>query len=72
MSTKKTGFKIASKQMRVGLFGVGLDTYWPQFKGLRKRLVGYQEQIGEQIKALGVELVDAGLVDSPEKALLAQ
>lgn len=63
--------KISSHQIRVGLFGVGLDTYWPQFKGLRERLVGYQEQIGKQIKTHGVELVGAGLVDSPEKARVA-
>jgi L-arabinose isomerase len=25
---------------RIGLFGIGLDTYWPQFKGLKNRLVG--------------------------------
>lgn len=53
---------------RIGLFGIGLDTYWPQFAGLRERLVGYQGQIGEQIKGFGAELIDAGLVDSPVKA----
>ena len=30
---------------KIGLFGIGLDTYWPQFKGLKNRLVGYQKQI---------------------------
>ena len=44
---------------KIGLFGIGLDTYWPQFKGLRERLVGYQDQIGKQIKRHAVELVDA-------------
>lgn len=53
---------------KIGLFGIGLDTYWPQFKGLRERLIGYQAQIGKRIKRPGVALVDAGLVDSPEKA----
>jgi L-arabinose isomerase len=53
---------------KIGLYGIGLDTYWPQFKGLRERLVGYQGQIGKNIKSYGVELVDAGLVDNPEKA----
>ena len=52
----------------VGLFGVGLDTYWPQFKGLRRRLLNYQHTIGEKVKSFGVELVDAGLVDNPTKA----
>ena len=53
---------------RIGLFGIGLDTYWPQFKGLREKLVGYQKQIGKRIAVRDVELVDAGLVDHPDKA----
>jgi L-arabinose isomerase len=54
--------------LSIGLFGIGLDTYWPQFKGLRSRLLGYQKQIGQRIEGFGVRLVDAGLVDNPEKA----
>ena len=27
--------------LRVGLFGIGLDAYWPQFAGLEDRLEGY-------------------------------
>ena len=27
--------------LRVGLFGIGLDAYWPQFAGLEERLKGY-------------------------------
>ncbi len=54
--------------LSVGLFGIGLDTYWPQFQGLRERLLGYQRRIGQRIKGLGVQLVDAGLVDNPAKA----
>jgi L-arabinose isomerase len=57
--------------IKIGLFGIGLDTYWPQFKGLRERLVGYQRQIGQRIKRPGVALVDAGLVDSPAQAQAA-
>tara|TARA_R110002050_G_scaffold184053_1_gene317491 strand:+ start:7920 stop:8033 length:114 start_codon:yes stop_codon:yes gene_type:complete len=30
---------------KVGLFGIGLDTYWPQFNGLHDNLEGCQEQI---------------------------
>ena len=29
------------KLLRVGLFGIGLDVYWPKFKGLKQRLAGY-------------------------------
>ena len=56
---------------RLGLFGIGLDTYWPQFKGLKNRLVGYQKQIATRIRAGGVQWFDAELVDSPAKARVA-
>ncbi len=54
--------------IKVGLFGIGLDTYWPQFDGLLERLEGYQEQIADKMSEFGAEVVNAGLVDSPEKA----
>jgi len=38
----------SSTPLRLGLFGIGLDTYWPQFKGLKSRLVGYQRLIASQ------------------------
>jgi L-arabinose isomerase len=50
--------------VKVGLFGVGLETYWPQFKGLRERLVGYQDRIRAKLARDGVVILDAGLVDS--------
>ncbi len=53
---------------KVGLFGIGLDTYWPQFEGLLDNLKGYQEQIRNKISGFGVEVADAGMVDNPEKA----
>lgn len=54
--------------LRVGLFGIGLDTYWPQFAGLEDRLKGYVEQVAQKLQRPGVEIVNIGLVDSPEKA----
>lgn len=54
--------------LTVGLFGIGLDTYWPQFKGLKDRLIGYQNQIAKRIGRHGVHVVDVGLVDNPLKA----
>ena len=53
---------------KVGLFGIGLDTYWAQFDGLLSNLKAYQEQIKNKIAALGVEVADAGMVDNPIKA----
>ena len=53
---------------KVGLIGVGLNTYWGQFDGLLSRLLGYQKEIKERITAMGVQVVDVGMVDAPEKA----
>jgi len=51
--------------IKVGLFGIGLDTYWPQFEGLLERLEGYQQQIATKMEGFGAEVVNVGLVDSP-------
>jgi L-arabinose isomerase len=57
--------------LRVGLFGIGLDTYWPQFAGLQQRLEGYLSQVAAKLAKDGVEICNAGLVDSPERAVEA-
>lgn len=54
-----------SLNIKVGLFGIGLDTYWPQFDGLLERLEGYQQQIADKMEGFGAEVVNVGLVDSP-------
>lgn len=53
---------------RIGLFGIGLDTYWPQFEGLKERLEGYLSTVHGKLDRDGVEIVNVGLVDSPERA----
>jgi len=53
---------------KVGLFGIGLDTYWAQFDGLLDNLKGYQEQIKTRIAGFGVQVIDAGMVDNPVRA----
>ena len=54
--------------VRVGLFGIGLDTYWDQFEGLLEKLQGYQQQVHQLLAREGVEVVDTGLVDNVPKA----
>ena len=49
--------------IKIGLFGIGLDTYWPQFNGLLDNLKEYQKQIKSKIEGFGVEVVDAGMVE---------
>lgn len=55
----------------VGLYGIGLETYWPQFEGLRERLVGYQGVVADKLRSLGANVVDVGLIDNPEKTRAA-
>ena len=57
--------------LKVGLFGIGLDTYWPQFPGLEERLRGYVEQVAGHLSRSDVEVVNLGLIDTPVKALEA-
>ena len=46
--------------MKVGLFSIGLDTYWAQFIGLKERLLGYHAEIKR-----GLEKGSDGVVDAP-------
>lgn len=57
--------------IKVGLFGIGLDTYWNQFEGLFERLEGYQRYIAEKLQKYKVEVIDTGIIDTPEKAHIA-
>ena len=56
------------QKVRVGLLGVGLDTYWGQFEGLLPRLLTYQDEIAAKIEAMDVQVINTGMVDSPLKA----
>ena len=53
---------------RVGVFGIGLAAYWPQFEGLRERLEEYQRGIEARLESMGAEVVSAGLVDTAQAA----
>jgi L-arabinose isomerase len=53
---------------RVGIFGIGLAAYWPQFDGLRERLEGYQWDIESRLEVMGADVVSAGLVDTAQSA----
>jgi L-arabinose isomerase len=55
----------------VGLFAIGLETYWDQFEGLRERLDGYRARVRDGLEERGAEVVDAGLVDTVDKAVEA-
>jgi L-arabinose isomerase len=56
---------------RVGVFGIGLETYWRQFEGLEQRLTGYLDGVAQRLQRPGVQVVNAGLVDTVDKAFAA-
>ena len=56
---------------RVGVFGIGLAAYWPQFDGLRERLEAYQCGIEDRLRGIGADVVSVGLVDTPQGARAA-
>jgi L-arabinose isomerase len=58
-------------KIKAGLFGIGLDTYWPQFDGLLDKLKASHLSIKEHLRQLDIEIVDAGMIDNPDKAIEA-
>jgi L-arabinose isomerase len=55
--------------LRVGLFGIGLQAYWDQFPGLEQALMGYLSAVEGLIARDGVEVINLGLIDTTEKAV---
>jgi L-arabinose isomerase len=64
--------RIAVPKPKTGIFGIGLAAYWAQFPGLRERLTGYQEEIEQNLRDTGSQVVSAGLVDTQPAALEAR
>ncbi|MEJ7839731.1 MAG: L-fucose/L-arabinose isomerase family protein [Thermomicrobiales bacterium] len=58
-STGTTG----RNRVRIGIFGIGLAAYWPQFLGLREGIELETARIRDRIAAWG-DIVDGGIVDS--------
>jgi len=58
---------MAKDTLRVGLCGIGLQAYWPQFEGLHTRLTGYVHQVGDRLEQLGAYVEHLGMVDSPQR-----
>ena len=54
--------------LKIGLFGIGLDTYWDQFESLKERLEGYLQVVDERLSTIHPHIVNAGLVDNVDKA----
>ena len=59
---------LSASPLKIGLFAIGLDTYWPQFPGLEERLKAYTQRVAQKLHRPGVNVVDLGMIDTPEKA----
>jgi len=57
-----------SLMVRIGVFGVGYDKYWEQFPGLYEELMQKQEKFISKLPDSRTELIDFGMIDSPQKA----
>ena len=60
-----------SPGLKIGLFGIGLDAYWEQFEGLKKRLEAHLDVVYEKLRAFHPQIVNLGLIDTAEKAFEA-
>ena len=62
----------ASKnQLKVGLFSIGLDTYWPQFPGLRETLDQFSARLAQKLESPSARVINLGMIDTAEKSLTA-
>lgn len=71
MHTSSTSNIEEIASVRIGLFSIGLETYWGQFPGLEQRLRSHAAHIAARIAAMGAEVIDLGMIDSADKALNA-
>jgi L-arabinose isomerase len=55
------------EEAKVGVFGIGLAAYWPQFGGLKERLEGYQRKVERRLGEWA-SVISGGLVDDAPKA----
>jgi L-arabinose isomerase len=57
--------------LKIGLFGIGLEAYWEQFTGLKDRLEGHLKVVQDKLAAMHPAIVNLGLIDNSEKAFAA-
>lgn len=71
MAAQKTGAPERNPKLNVGLFGIGLDAYWPQFPGLQQTLTKNLATVAAKLTRPDVHVVNLGLIDDPKKAAAA-
>src|ERR1035438_10742204 len=53
--------------LRIGLFAIGHEPYWPQFEGLERKLLGFAAHVADRLRRPGVDVVNLGMIDSPDR-----
>lgn len=59
---------MTNSSLKIGLFAIGLEAYWNQFDGLKARLEGYLNDVHQKMLVLHPHIINAGLVDTVDKA----
>lgn len=67
-ATTMTKENNGTSRLKVGLFGIGLNTYWDQFKGLRDRLTGYIDVVYQELASFDADVINLGMIDDAHKA----
>jgi len=60
-----------STKLKIGLFAIGLDSYWSQFEGLKERLEGYVFKVESKLKRKNENIINVGLIDNSSSAFEA-
>ncbi|WP_165020351.1 L-fucose/L-arabinose isomerase family protein [Dysgonomonas sp. ZJ279] len=60
------------KKLKVGVVGIGLDTYWTQFDQLLNHLQSYQNTIAANMQQEEIDIINVGIIDNMDKALIAK
>lgn len=60
-----------SYPLNIAYAGIGLDTYWPQFPGLKEQLEADMSFVASKLARPDVEIVNLGLIDSVETSIEA-
>lgn len=60
-----------TKKPRIGIYSMGLKTYWAQFPGMRERMLEYGNFIAKKVKEYGGQVFFYGLVDCEQEGILA-
>ena len=62
---------MSDAQLKIGLFGIGLDTYWEQFEVLKERLENYLSIVEKNLAVIHPQIINAGLIDNIDKSFEA-